>query len=388
MKNKVSSKVSGLPFSIIREMALQAAKYDGVISLSIGEPDFDTHASICRSAMMDALRGATHYTPSKGDPELIEAICKRLEESFDQRFASENIVVTIGGMGALTAYFRSILEPEDEVLVPSPYFPSYRPHIEWAGGRLIEVPTTFENGFKPTADALSSAVTPRTKVLLLNSPNNPTGAVIPGHDLDWIADFVLKHDLLVVSDEVYEKLNYTGRPHQSIFTRREMADRTVVIHSFSKSYAMTGWRIGYAFGPPWIIEPITKVVSYTTSCASSVSQRAALAALRSDPGFLSEMTEEFEARGKLVFEAINRIPGVKVRNSDGAFYLFPDIGHFTSDSYRFAMDLLEKARVAVVPGMAFGSTTKNFIRIAYTIKRELLAEAVERIERFIRKNYF
>ena len=387
MKHRISPAVEKIPFSIIREMSLKASEYENVIPLGIGEPDFNTTKAICRCAAADALAGATHYTPSKGDLELIEAICDFLTNSRSQTFAPENIVVTGGGMGALTAYFRTVLCAGDEVLIPEPYFPAYRPQIEWVGGKVVGVPCRLENGFIPRSEDLLSAVTPRTKVLLLNYPNNPTGAVIAAADLDRLARFTVNHDLLVVSDEVYEKLLFQDKLHESPYSRPGMTDRTVVIHSFSKSYAMTGWRIGYAFGPQWIIDPMIKVVSYYTSCASSVSQRAALCALRADPQPFEEMVATFERRNRLAYEGLSQIPGLAVHRAAGAFYLFPDIHNLTMDSRRFALELLEKEQVAVVPGEAFGPCGKGFFRIALTVPRRLLERAVERIDRFIRTHY-
>jgi aspartate/methionine/tyrosine aminotransferase len=387
MKHKISSAVEQIPFSVIREMSLRALEYENVIPLGIGEPDFNTPKAICRSAASDALAGATHYTPSNGDLELIEAICDYLSNCRSQTFSPENIVVTAGGMGALTAYFRTVLSAGDEVLIPEPYFPAYRPQIEWVGGKVVGVPCRLENGFVPSSEDLVSAVTPRTKVLVLNYPNNPTGAVIAAGDLDRLAQFAVNHDLLVVSDEVYEKILFQDKVHESPYSRPGMAERTVVVHSFSKSYAMTGWRIGYAFGPPWIIDPMAKVVSYYTSCASSVSQRAALYALRADPQMFEEMVATFERRNRCAYEGLSRIPGLAVHRAAGAFYLFPDIHNLTMDSRRFALELLEKEQVAVVPGEAFGPCGKGFFRIALTVSGKLLERAIERIDRFIRTHY-
>jgi aspartate/methionine/tyrosine aminotransferase len=278
-----------------------------------------------------------------------------------------------------------VLDPGDEVLLPEPYFPPYRHHIEWVGGRVIHVQTCFENGFVPTPEALEAAITPSTKVLLLNSPNNPTGAVIPAETLDNIARIALERDLLVLSDEVYERLLFDARTHESIWKRPGMRERTVVVHSFSKSFAMTGWRIGYAFGPEWLIESMIKVVSSTTSCAPSVSQRAALAALRLDAEVIDAMVEEFRVRRERAYQVLEQLPGVRVHKPGGTFYMFPDIYQITQDSRQFALDLLKEEQVVVVPGEAFGPSGKGCVRIALTVNQEVLKEALERIRRFIRK---
>lgn len=358
---------------------------ENVISLGIGEPDLNTEHAVCNDALRDALCGATHYTPSQGDGELLRALLAHIVKQHDIAITERNIVVTLGGMGALTAYFRTVLDAGDAVLVPEPFFPSYCPHIEWANGRVRHVPTFFEDGFVVRPEAIEEAITPDCKVLLLNSPNNPTGAVIPGKTLDAVAAIVKEHQLLVVSDEVYDRLIFDGIRHESIITRPGMPECTVVINSFSKSFAMTGWRVGYAYGPEWIIEAMTKVVSHCTSCTPSVSQRAALAALRMDDTASQRMAGEFEARRDLLYDGIRRIPGLKVNKPAGAFYMFVDVSRITADPYRFSIELLEEEKVVVVPGFPFGPSGKGCIRLAYTVGRDSIVEALDRMERFIRK---
>jgi len=384
MESKIANVVRKIPLSGIRVMLQKAAEYDNCISLGIGEPDFDTPKEICNQALKDALNGATHYTQSQGDPELVKEIQRYLNERLSEDFSPQQIVVTTGGVGGLTSFFRAVLEPGDEVLIPEPYFPPYRHHIEWVGGKVIEVRTHFKDDFVPSPEDIEEAITPSTKVLLLNSPHNPTGAVIPSAILDKIAKIAVERDLLVLSDEVYERLLFDGQIHESIRTRPGMNERTVVVHSFSKSFAMTGWRIGYAFGPEWVIGPMTKVVSSYTSCAPSVSQRAAVAALRLGSEIIDSMTEEFCARRDQVFEDLKQLPGVKVFKPAGTFYLFPDINKITGDSLKFALDLLEKQQVVVVPGDTFGPSGKGCVRIALTVNRELLTEAMKRIRAFIK----
>ena len=385
MESKIATAVSQIPLSGIREMWQRAAEYESYISLGIGEPDFNTPEQISNQALQDALQGATHYTQSQGDPELLKAIQKYLHERLGEVFSTGQIVVTTGGVGGLTSFFRTVLNPGEEVLIPEPYFPPYRHHIEWVGGKAVPVQTRFENGFVPTPEALEAAITPQSKALLLNSPNNPTGAIIPGEILDNIARVVLERDLLVLSDEVYERLLFDGRTHESIRTRPGMKERTVVVHSFSKSFAMTGWRIGYAFGPEWLITPMIKVVSSTTSCAPSVSQRAGLAALQLDAEVIDGMVEEFRVRRDQTYEALKELPDVRVHKPGGTFYIFPDISQITQDSRQFALDLLKEEQVVVIPGEAFGPAGKGCLRIAFTVNQEILKEALERIQRFIKK---
>ena len=316
---------------------------------------------------------------------MLKAIQRYLHERVGEDFSIPQIVVTTGGVGGLTSFFRTVLNPGDEVIIPEPYFPPYRHHIEWVGAKAVYLQTRFENGFVPTPEALESAITPHSKVLLLNSPNNPTGAIIPAESLNNIARIVLERDLLVLSDEVYERLLFDGRTHESIRKRPGMNERTVVVHSFSKSFAMTGWRIGYAFGPKWLIESMIKVVSSTTSCAPSVSQRAALAALRLDAEVIDAMAEEFRKRRDQAYEVLEKLPGVKVHKPGGTFYIFPDISQITQNSGQFALDLLDEEQVVVVPGEAFGPSGKGCLRISLAVKQEVLKEALERIQRFIEK---
>ena len=387
MKSKISTAVSQIPLSGIREMWKRAAEYDNVISLGIGEPDFGTPIEICDQALHDARGGATHYTQSQGDPELIEALQLYLRERLGEAFSARQIVVTTGGIGALTSFFRAVLNPGEEVLLPEPYFPPYRHLIEWVGGKAINVESCFENCFIPTPEALERAITPSSKVLLLNSPNNPTGAVIPSESIDAIAQIAIEKDLLVLSDEVYERLLFDGLTHDSIWTRPGMRARTVVVHSFSKSFAMTGWRIGYAFGPEWIIESMVKVVSSWTSCAPSVSQRAALAALQLESAVIGSMVEEFRARRDLAYEGLKVLSRVRVHKPAGTFYIFPDISQITNDCVQFALHLLEEEQVVVVPGETFGPSGRGCIRLALTVNQDLLKEAIERIRRFIGTHY-
>jgi len=383
----VSNVVKALKPSKIREMTLLASSMEGVISLAIGEPDFHTPTDVCEKALQDAMDGATHYAPSRGDPELLEELKGYLQRRYGLPLAKSNLLITAGGMGGLTAIFRTVLNSGDEVLVPEPHFPEYMAHVELAGGRLIRVPTEVEEGYALRPEEVRKRITSKTKVLLLNSPNNPTGAVLEGEVLDELARIALEADLLVVSDEVYDRLVFDGRRHESIITRPGMFQRTVVIGSFSKAFAMTGWRLGYAFGPPDVMEEMTKVVTYYTSCASSVSQRAALAALRRSQKFADEMRDEFQRRRDLVYRALMEIPEVKVNRPAGAFYIFPSLEALVEDGHEFAIKLLEKERVAVVPGEPFGPSCKRCVRIAFTVKRELLSEAMERIRRFVKANY-
>ena len=383
MEKRLSESVRRVGKSVIREMSVRASAYENVISLGIGEPDFDTPEEVCRAALRDALEGYTHYTPSRGYKELITTLLGYIETTRGLRLVPGQLAITHGGMGALTAVLRALLDPGDEVIVLEPHFPAYKAQILLAGGRVIPVQTCFEEGFAVDPDRVEKAVTPRTKALLLNSPNNPTGSVISGDVLDALARLAAEKDLIVISDEVYDRLVFEGT-HESIYTRSGMQERTVVINSFSKAFSMTGWRIGYCYGPEWLIDEVAKVANFFTGCPSSVGQRAALAALKMEQAVFEEMVAEFEARCRLAYERLKAIPRIKIHPSQGSFYVFPNVEEIMEDTTRFALDLLDREQVVVVPGEAFGSSGKGCVRISCTVNHDRLAEAMDRFERFVR----
>lgn len=382
MKERISERIRSLRYSVIREMSQRAAAHDDVITLGIGEPDFDTPESVSRRAYQDALCGHTHYTPSQGDPELLKALSDRIGRESGQPVSPSQILITHGGMGGLTAALRTLLEEGQEVILPEPHFPDYLAHIAFSGGKVNTLTTRFEDGFIPQPESLEKSITENSKILLLNSPNNPTGALIPGSVLDELAQIAVERDLLVISDEVYDQMVFSGE-FQSISTRPGMAERTVVIKSFSKTYAMTGWRIGYSYGPTWIIEQMLKVVNYATACASSVGQRAALAALQADQKPFQEMRKAFARRIELVYDRLQKMEGIRALKPSGSFYIFVDISRITRDSRAFALDLLDKEQVVVVPGYAFGPSGEGCVRLACTVDRERLTEAMDRLERYL-----
>ena len=384
MKNKISTTVREIGPSVIREMSLRAGTYENVISLGIGEPDFDTPAEICRSALEDALQGYTHYTPSRGDQALVEALLKYIRVSRDIALNTAQLCVTHGGMGALIAGLRAVLNPGEEVIVIEPHFPSYRAQVTFAGGRPVLVSTSFEDRFIVRPENVMQSLSPKTKAMIINSPNNPTGCIIPGHVLDELARIAIENDLLVISDEVYDRLVYEDT-FESIYSRPGMAERTMVVNSFSKAFAMTGWRIGYCYGPEWLLDEVMKVATYFTSCPSNVGQRAALAALMADEDRFNGMAHAFQARCSFAYNRLRKMPGVRVHPPAGSFYLFPDLAEFTKDTTQFALDLLDREQVVVIPGRTFGPSGKTCVRISCTVERGLLAEAMDRIERFLRE---
>ena len=383
MQNKIATCVRNIVPSVIREMSLKAAAYKDVISLGIGEPDFDTPAEVSQGALGDALAGHTHYTPSRGYNELLRELSQSIKAHSGLELDDAQLLMTHGGMGGLTACLRAVLEPGEEALVPEPHFPSYGAQIAFAGGKMVYIPTRFEDRFILRPESVEKALTPKTKILIINTPNNPTGSVIPGQILDELAEIAVERDLLVLSDEVYDRLVFNGR-HESIYTRPGMSERTVVVNSFSKTFAMTGWRLGYAYGPAWLIEEMLKVVTYQTSCASSVSQRAALGALRAERGQFETMWHKFRERCEFVFKRLKKISGIQVHPTAGSFYIFPNITDITPDCERFALELLAREQVVVVPGAAFGPSGKGCVRLACTVNKNRLAEAMDRLERFVR----
>jgi aminotransferase len=383
VKQKISKSVSAIVPAVIREMSLRAERYDNVISLGIGEPDFDTPAEICRAALEDTLAGYTHYTPSRGDVDLIEALLTYIRNHRKIQLAPDQLTVTHGGMGALIAGLRAVLNPGEEVILIEPHFPSYRAQVIFAGGRPVLVPTSFEDRFVVRPEKVAQALTPNTKALIINSPNNPTGCVIPGNVLDQLARIAVENDLLVISDEVYDRLSFEV-PCESIYTRPGMEKRTLVVNSFSKTFAMTGWRVGYCYGPKWLVDEVAKVATYFTSCPSNVGQRAALAALKADGGQFQRMMHAFKERCSLACDRLRAMPGIRVHATAGSFYIFPNIAEITDDSEQFALDLLDREQVVVIPGSAFGPSGRTCVRISCTVDRPLLMEALDRIERFIR----
>ena len=382
MEYKLSKVVGQSAPSPIREMFIAAEKYENVISLGIGEPDFHTPPEVCRAALDDALAGHTHYTASQGDPELRRALADYLNPRYGIDLDISNIQVTVGGMGALVAIFKALCDPGDEIIVPEPYFPAYRAMISFSGGSMVNVICNFADGFIVRPEEIEKAITPRTKAILLNSPNNPSGAVMPGEVLDRIAEIAIKHDLLVISDEVYDRLIFDGLSHDSIYLRPGMAERTVVIGSCSKSFAMTGWRLGWIFGPAELIPHIMKVATFYTSCPPSVSQRAALAAIKQPEKVWQDMSDSFRRRRDIAYEALSGIEGVEVQLPAGSFYIFPSLAGLTDDPFRFALDFLDQEQVVIIPGVGFGASCKNFVRMACTVNEEKLTLAMEKFRRF------
>lgn len=386
MNTTLSSHVTPLRFSVIRSMLEKASAYDNVISLSIGEPDFDTPHFVCEAAMSDAKHGFTHYAASRGDADLRNALLAAERAKSGLPWEQENLLITSGAMHGLLAVMRTLLDEGDEVLCPAPCFSDYQGHCALAGGRLVQVATRFEDGFLPSRDAMEAALTPRTRALLINSPCNPSGVVFDAATLDMLADFAVRHDLVVISDEVYDSIVFKGKA-ESIATRPGMFERTVILNSFSKAFAMTGWRVGYALGPSWIMNEMVKVLSYSVASTGTPNQRAALAALTGPREPFDAFRDAYRRRTKLAAERLNAMPGVRCLEPAGTFYLFPHIDAAEEDSLAFALDLLDKEQVIVVPGFPFGpeETVRGCVRLACTVNEEKLTEAMDRLERYLKE---
>ncbi|MEE8392109.1 MAG: aminotransferase class I/II-fold pyridoxal phosphate-dependent enzyme, partial [Anaerolineae bacterium] len=362
-----------------------AATMDDVISLGIGEPDFVTPEPIVQAGIEALKRGETHYSSNSGMMELRRALAEHLDHKYGQTYnpASE-ILVTVGVSEALYLALAATLDPGDEVIVPEPCFVSYAPEVIFAGGTPVIVPTTVENNFQVTAEDIAAAVTPRTKALLIGYPNNPTGAVMSRERLGEIAAIVEQHDLLVISDEIYDRLVY-GVDHVCFPSLPGMYNRTVLLQGFSKNYAMTGWRVGYIAAPAEILSMMHLVHQYTIMCAPTVSQYAALAALREGEPHVQEMVAEYDRRRRLIVDGLNEI-GLKCFEPQGAFYAFPAIEITGMDENEFAEKLLHEERVALVPGSAFGEAGKGYVRCSYATAYEKIEEALERLQRFVRRH--
>lgn len=385
MRNFVSQRVQSIPPSGIRRFFDIAATMNDVISLGIGEPDFVTPEPLLRAGIASLQAGQTHYTSNSGLIELREALSEHLNRLYGVHYnAEKEILITVGVSEALYLALNAILDPGDEVIVPEPCFVAYVPEVVLAGGKAVTIATHVEHQFQVTAAAISAAITPRTKAILLSYPNNPTGAVMSRERLLEIARVAEKHDLLVLSDEIYDRLVY-GVEHVCFASLPGMRERTITLGGFSKDYAMTGWRIGYAAAPADILAAMRKIHQYTIMSAPTMAQVAALAALREGEPYLKEMVAEYDRRRRLIVSGLNQL-GLSTFEPHGAFYAFPSIAASGMDENTFAEALLQEERVAVVPGTAFGASGAGFVRASYATSYEKIEEALERIARFMRRH--
>lgn len=383
--SRIADHVRNIPRSGIRDFFEIVQSMKDVISLGIGEPDFVTPWHIREAAVYSLEKGKTGYTSNLGSPRLRRSIAAYVEKHFSVSYnPHDEIIVTVGVSEAIDLALRALLNPGDEVLYHEPCYVSYGPSIRLAGGVPVPVATRGEDEFSLRAADLEKAVTKKTRVLMLNFPTNPTGAVMPVEELKKIAAFAAKHDLVILTDEIYSELTYDGVPHHSIAALPGMKERTVFLHGFSKAFAMTGWRIGYACGPADIIEAMMKIHQYSMLCAPIMAQEAAVEALERGTRSMERMREEYRLRRNFIVSSLNDA-GIPCHLPKGAFYVFPDIRGTGLTSREFSLKLLETKNVAVVPGTAFGACGEGYVRCSYATAMDKIKIAVERITDFVKK---
>jgi len=386
MAREISEREKELPVSSMGELLKISASGKGIISLGPGEPDFDTPKHILNFTKKQLDKGYTHYSPPQGRKELREAICKKLKK--DNRISArpEQVVVTSGSTEAIMLSLMCVIDPGEGVLIPDPGFLSYRPTVEVLNGMPLSIPLLEEDGFQLDLDRARRRIVPeKTLAMIVNSPSNPTGTVLKKKTLEEIADFAREYELFIISDEAYEKFVYGNSEHVSIGSLNGMGEYVLTLQSFSKTYAMPGFRVGYGAGPERIVKAMAKVHLYSTICAPTVSQEAALQALRGPQGCVERMRKEYERRGKMIVEGLNKIPGMRCVKPEGAFYAFANISEFGMSSLEFSRWLIKEAKVAAVPGSEFGSNGEGFVRFSYATSYEKIGQALERIEKALRK---
>ena len=382
MRNPLSKKVVEIKPSGIRKFFDIVSEMKDAISLGVGEPDFDTPWHIREEGIYSLEKGRTFYTSNAGLKELKEEITKYLKRRCQLDYEPNQVLVTVGGSEAIDIGLRAMLDPGDEVLIPQPSYVSYLPCVTLADGVPVIIELKAENEFRLTKQELLDSITDKTKVLIMPFPNNPTGSIMERKDLEKIAEVVIEKDLFVISDEIYSELTY-GQDHVSIASLPGMKERTIVINGFSKSYAMTGWRLGYACGPKEIIDQMIKIHQFAIMCAPTTSQYAAVEALRNGDDDVANMREAYDQRRRYLVTRFNEI-GMPCFEPKGAFYVFPCIKDFGMTSDEFATTLLKEQKVAVVPGTAFGDCGEGFLRISYAYSIENLKVALDRIELFVK----
>lgn len=354
-----------------------------IIHLEIGEPDFDTPEHIRDAAKQALDDGFTHYGASAGQLELREAIARHQTERQGYDVSPGSVIVTPGGKPVMFFTIMALIEEGDEVIYPNPGFPIYESMIEYMGGTAVPMQLNEETGYNADIDKLRSLITPRTKLLIVNSPNNPCGSVIPESDLEIIAEMAVENDLVVLADEIYKDMYYGDQEHVSITKFPGMRERTIILDGFSKSYAMTGWRLGYGVFPEFLVEPVTRLMTNSVSCTSVFSQMAAIAALEGPQDSVGVMMEEFTRRRDLIVEGLNSLPGVSCPTPKGAFYAFPNIRGTGLSSKEFAEKAMYEAGVALLAGTAFGEFGDGYIRVSFANSQENLSEAIERLRKML-----
>lgn len=381
MTDRISDKLKLLKPSGIRKFFDIVATKKGVISLGVGEPDFSTPWSIIDAAFYNMKKGRTHYTSNFGLLEFRQEVCKYLEK-YDLKYDTDEVIATIGGSEAIDLALRSIINPGDEIIVPEPVYVPYRPLSELTGATVVGIDTS-KTQFKIDAKELEKLITPKTKAIILCYPNNPTGITMPKKDLEAVAEVLKKHEIWVITDEIYSELIY-DEEHTSIASLPGMKERCIYLNGFSKAFAMTGWRIGYVCAPRDLINQMVKIHQYTTLCAPIISQYGAIEALKSAMKDMYSMRESFARRRRLIYEGFKEL-GMEIVEPKGAMYVFPSIKKYGLKGEEFAIRLLEEENVAVVPGDAFGEEFEDYIRCSYATSIEDIKESVIRIGRFVKR---
>ncbi|MDO4459972.1 MAG: aminotransferase class I/II-fold pyridoxal phosphate-dependent enzyme [Clostridia bacterium] len=383
--SKLNNTIKAVKPSGIRKFFDIANELDDVISLSVGEPDFHTPWHVREEGIYTLEKGRTRYTPNRGFIKLREEISNFMSRKYNLAYSPDSeILVTVGGSEAIDLCIRTLINPGDEVLIPEPSFVCYVPITQMAGGVPVTITTKAENKFRLTPEEVEEKITDKTKLLILPFPNNPTGAVMRKEDLEAIAKVCIKHDILVLSDEIYSELTYGKEKHVSMASIDGMWERTIVINGFSKTYAMTGWRLGYAVGPSEIITPMTKLHQFGIMSAPTMSQYAAIEALANGDEDIETMKESYDMRRRLIVDGLNKI-GLTCFEPEGAFYVFPSIKSTGLTSQEFCEKLIYSKRVAVVPGDAFGECGEGFVRISYCYSTQHITEALERMGEFVKE---
>ncbi len=385
MRNFVAKRIQSVPPSGIRRFFDIAATMKDVISLGIGEPDFVTPTPILRAGIHSLRLGDTHYTSNSGTLELRQAVSVQMKHLYDVSYdPEEEILITVGASEALHLALSAILDPGDEVIVPEPCFVAYTPEVVFADGVPVTVPTYVRNDFQVTDEEIERAVTPRTKAILIGYPNNPTGAVMSRERLERVGEVAKKHDLLIISDELYSRLVY-HREHVCVPSIPGLREQTILVNGFSKGYAMTGWRLGYVAAPRELMAAMRKIHQYTIMSAPTMSQAAGLEAVLHGEYYVREMMEEYDRRRELLVQGLNSL-GLDCFEPQGAFYAFPSVAKTGMDDEQFSEALLREEQVAVVPGSAFGPSGRGFVRLCYATAYEKIEQALDHMKRFMRRH--
>ena len=383
MTSFVAKKIKEMPYSGIRKFFDIAAEMEDVVSLGVGEPDFITPLNIREEAIYSMVHRNTRYTSNAGMPELRKEIQRYLSIKYGLEYDyNKQILVTVGASEGIDIALRSIIEPGDEVLIIEPCFVSYVSCVIMAGGVPVIIPTYAANDFRVTVEEIEAKITKKTKAIMISYPNNPTGAILERKDIENIAAFLRDKEIVVITDEIYAELTY-GEPHVSIAAQPGMAEKTIVLNGFSKAFAMTGWRLGYACGPKDIISAMTKVHQYAIMCAPTTAQYAGLEALRNGEESVVAMRNEYDIRRRFILDEFRNI-GIDCFNARGAFYLFPSISQYGMTSEEFCNKLLHEQRLAVVPGTAFGACGEGYVRCSYAYSIDSIGEALSRLNKFIK----